>query len=295
MKLKDVAPLLEKYRVSNGRDFRLKHYSPDDQGGKSLDKGAADALLADGVARLSALQTRLYAQDRWAFLASFQAMDAAGKDGTIKHVMTGINPQGVQVTSFKQPGPEALDHDYMWRIHANVPERGRIGIFNRSHYEEVLVCRVHPELIDKQMLPDAVRGKKFWKHRLEDICAFETYLARQGVAQVKFFLHLSKDEQKRRFLSRIDTPDKNWKFSAADLKERSYWEAYQDAYEEAIAATATPHAPWYIVPADHKWFTHLIVVEAMIDRLTELDLKAPVAPPAQVAELEAARAALEAE
>jgi PPK2 family polyphosphate:nucleotide phosphotransferase len=295
VKATDIAGLLEKYRVTTGRDFKLKHYSPDDQGGRVVDKPGSDALLADGVARLSDLQTRLYAQDRWAFLASFQAMDAAGKDGTIKHVMTGINPQGVQVTSFKQPGPEALDHDYMWRIHANVPERGRIGIFNRSHYEEVLVCRVHPELIDKQMLPDAVRGKKFWKHRLEDIAAFETYLARQGVAQVKFFLNLSRDEQKRRFLSRIDTPDKNWKFAAADLKERQYWDAYQEAYEAAIAATATPHAPWYIVPADHKWFTHLIVVEAMIAVLTALDLKAPVAPPAQVAALEAARASLEAE
>jgi PPK2 family polyphosphate:nucleotide phosphotransferase len=295
VKTRDIAALLDKYRVTDGRDFKLKHYSPADQGGHAITKEAADALLADGVARLSALQNRLYAQDRWALLAAFQAMDAAGKDGTIKHVMTGINPQGVQVTSFKQPGPEALDHDFMWRIHAKVPERGRIGIFNRSHYEEVLVCRVHPELIDKQMLPDAVRGKKFWKHRLEDIAGFETFLARQGVAQVKFFLHLSRDEQKRRFLARIDTPDKNWKFSAADLKERNYWEAYQEAYEAAIAATAAPHAPWFVVPADHKWFTHLIVVEAMVDALEALKLKEPEAPPEQLAELQAARAALEAE
>jgi polyphosphate kinase 2 (PPK2 family) len=232
----DIAELLKTYRVCNGRDFKLKHFSPDDQGGRKIDKAAADKLLADGVARLSDLQIRLYAQDRWAFLASFQAMDAAGKDGTIKHVMTGVNPQGVQVASFKQPGPEALDHDFMWRIHQAVPPRGRIGIFNRSHYEEVLICRVHPELIDKQMLPHA-----------------------------------------------------------ADLHERAYWDAYQDAYEAAIQGTATPHAPWYVVPADHKWFTHLIVVEAMIAVLEGLDLKAPVAPPAQVAELEAARAALEAE
>ncbi len=295
MKSKEIAALLDQYRVTSGTDFKLKRFSPSDQGGHEITKEAADALLADGVARLSALQTRLYAQDRWALLASFQAMDAAGKDGTIKHVMTGINPQGVQVTSFKQPGPEALDHDFLWRIHAVVPPRGRIGIFNRSHYEEVLVCRVHPELIDKQMLPDAVRGKKFWKHRLADIAAFETYLARQGVAQVKFFLHLSRDEQKRRFLARIDTPDKNWKFSAADLKERGFWEIYQDAYEEAIGASAAPHAPWYVVPADHKWFTHLIVVEAMIAALEDLDLKEPVAPPSQVAALQAARAALEAE
>jgi PPK2 family polyphosphate:nucleotide phosphotransferase len=291
----DIAALLTKYRVTDGRDVKLKRFAPADEGGHKVNKATADRLLADGVARLSELQTRLYAQDRWAFLASFQAMDAAGKDGTIKHVMTGVNPQGVQVTSFKQPGPEALDHDFLWRIHQAVPPRGRIGIFNRSHYEEVLVCRVHPELIDKQMLPHAVRGKKFWKHRLEDIAAFETYLARQGVAQAKFFLHISRDEQKRRFLARIDTPDKNWKFSAADLRERAYWDAYQDAYEAAIEATAAPHAPWYVVPADHKWFTHLIVVEAMIAALEVLDLKAPVAPPAQVAELQAARAKLEEE
>ena len=295
MKPRNIAALLEKYRVTDGRDFKLKHYSPEDQGGPGITKEAADALLADGVARLSVLQTRLYAQDRWALLAAFQAMDAAGKDGTIKHVMTGINPQGVQVTSFKQPGPEALDHDFLWRVHDVVPKRGQIGIFNRSHYEEVLVCRVHPELIDKQMLPEAVRGKKFWKHRLEDIAAFEAYLARQGVAQAKFFLHVSREEQKRRFLARIDTPNKNWKFSLADLKERSFWDAYQDAYEDAIAATAAPHAPWFVVPADHKWFTHLIVVEAMIAALEALKLKEPVAPPAQLAELQAARASLEAE
>ncbi len=295
MKAKDLMATLAKYRVTDGDGFKLKHYATDDEGGKAVDKAEADTLLAAGVARLADLQTALYAQDRWALLASFQAMDAAGKDGTIKHVMTGVNPQGVEVTSFKQPGPEALDHDYMWRIHQVVPPRGRIGIFNRSHYEEVLVCRVHPELIDKQMLPEAVRGKKFWKHRLEDIAAFELYLARQGVAQVKFFLHVSKEEQKRRFLSRIDTPDKNWKFSAADLKERGYWDAYQDAYESAIAATAAPHAPWYVVPADHKWFTHLVVVAAMIAALEELNLKMPTMPPAELAALQAARAALEAE
>jgi PPK2 family polyphosphate:nucleotide phosphotransferase len=295
VKAKHIAKLLERYRVTDGDGFALKHFDPADEGGPEITKEAAAAMLADGVARLSALQIKLYAQDRWALLASFQAMDAAGKDGTIKHVMTGVNPQGVQVTSFKQPGPEALDHDFMWRIHQAVPPRGRIGIFNRSHYEEVLVCRVHPELIDKQMLPDAVRGKKFWKHRLEDIASFECYLARQGVAQVKFFLHLSKAEQKRRFLARIDTPDKNWKFSTADLKERAHWDAYQDAYEAAIAATATPHAPWYVVPADHKWFTHLMVVEAMIAALEALELKEPVMPPEQLAALQAARQALDEE
>jgi PPK2 family polyphosphate:nucleotide phosphotransferase len=251
--------------------------------------------LADGVRRLALLQERLYAQDRWGLLAIFQGMDGGGKDGTIRHVLTGVNPQGVQVTSFKQPGPNEIVHDYLWRTHAAIPERGRIGIHNRSHYEEVLVCRVHPAIIDKQKLPDAVRGGKFWKHRLDDITNFEKYLARQGLVQLKFFLHLSKDEQKRRFLDRIDTPNKNWKFSSADLAERAYWDAYQDAYEEAIAGTATPHAPWFVVPADHKWFTHLIVVEAMVDALERLDLALPSPPPEECARLHAARAALEAE
>ena len=290
-----IAALLERYRVTDGAGFKLKHYDPADQGGAEIGKDDADKLLADGVARLSVLQERLYAQDRWALLVTLQAMDAAGKDGTIKHVMTGVNPQGVVVTPFKQPGPEALDHDFLWRVHSKVPERGQIGIFNRSHYEEVLVCRVHPELIDKQGLPDAVRGKKFWKHRLDDITAFEAYLARQGLAQVKFFLHLSKDEQKKRFVARIDTPDKNWKFSTADLKERSFWDAYQDAYEAAIAATATKHAPWYVVPADHKWFTHLIVVEAMVEALTALDLTVPTMPAASCDALRQARTKLEEE
>ncbi len=290
-----IPALLEKYRVTDGAGFKLKHYDPADQGGEALSRADAEPLLADGVARLSALQTRLYAQDRWALLVTLQAMDAAGKDGTIKHVMTGVNPQGVVVTPFKQPGPEALEHDFLWRVHQAVPPRGRIGIFNRSHYEEVLVCRVHPELLDKQGLPDAVRGKKFWKHRLEDIAAFETYLARQGVAQVKFFLHLSKDEQKKRFLARIDTPDKNWKFSTADLKERSFWDAYQGSYEAAIAATAAKEAPWYVVPADHKWFAHLIVVEAMVAALEALDLEAPTMQEAERDALAQAREKLETE
>ncbi len=290
-----IAALLDKYRVTRAAGFKLKHYDPADQGGDAVAKAEADALLADGVTRLAALQTRLYAQDRWALLMTLQAMDAAGKDGTIKHVMTGVNPQGVVVTPFKQPGPDALEHDFLWRVHQAVPPRGRIGIFNRSHYEEVLVCRVHPELLDKQGLPDAVRGKKFWRHRLEDIAAFEKYLARQGVAQVKFFLHLSKDEQKKRFLARIDTPDKNWKFSTADLKERASWDAYQDAYEAAIAATAAEDAPWYVVPADHKWFTHLIVVEALVAALEALDLKVPAMAEAAREALTQARAKLEEE
>jgi len=295
MKPKDIKRLLARYRVTSGDDFKLKHFDPQDGGGTSVSKEEAASLLADGVSRLAALQARLYAQDRWGMLAIFQAMDAAGKDGTISHVMTGVNPQGVEVTSFKQPGPEELGHDFLWRTHRRIPARGRIGIHNRSHYEEVLVCRVHPELLDRQHLPDAVRDGKFWKNRLRDIAAFEAYLGRQGLVQTKFFLNLSKDEQKRRFLTRIDAPEKNWKFSSADLAEREYWEQYQNAYEAAIAATAAPHAPWYVVPADHKWFTHLIVVEAMVDALEHLNLKLPSIPTDEYARLQAARVKLEAE
>jgi PPK2 family polyphosphate:nucleotide phosphotransferase len=295
MKPKEIKRLLDRCRITDGAGFRLKDFDPADSGGQSVDKTAGDAMLADGVARLSALQERLYAQDQWGLLVLFQAMDAAGKDGTIRHVMTGVNPQGVQVNSFKAPGPEEVGHDFLWRTHRYIPARGRIGIHNRSHYEEVLVCRVHPELLDHQHLPAAVRGHKFWKHRLADIAAFEDYLARQGLVQCKFFLHLSKEEQKRRFLARIDAPAKNWKFSSADLKERAFWDDYQTAYEHAIAATAAPHAPWYVVPADHKWFTHLIVVEAMIDALEKLNLKLPSPPPEECARLAAARTELEAE
>jgi PPK2 family polyphosphate:nucleotide phosphotransferase len=295
MKSKELAKLVQRFRVTDGDGFKLKNYAPDDLAGHDVEKAEADKLLEDGVARLSALQERLAAQNEWALLASFQGMDAAGKDGTIRHVLTGVNPQGVQVNSFKQPSSEELSHDFLWRTHRAMPERGRIGIHNRSHYEEVLVCRVHPELIDHQRLPSAVRGGKFWKHRLEDIAAVERYMARQGTVQLKFFLNVSKDEQKRRFLERIDTPDKNWKFSSADLAERAYWDAYQDAYEAAIAATAAPHAPWFIVPADHKWFAHLVVVEAFVAALEKLDLKLPSPPAEECARLQAARAKLEAE
>ena len=291
----DLSKILGRYRVTDGTHFHLHDYAPDDLGGGHVDHSRADALLAAGVARLSLLQERLFAQDRWALLAVFQAMDAAGKDGTIGHVMTGVNPQGVQATSFKQPGPEDLTHGFLWRISRAVPPRGHIGIFNRSHYEEVLVARVHSEVIDQQKLPDAVRGKKFWKHRLEDIANFETYLARQGIVVLKFYLNVSKDEQKRRFLARIDEPDKNWKFSIADLGERQHWSAYQDAYQAAIRATATPEAPWFIVPADNKWYTRLVVVEAMINALEKLDLQEP-APSAELrAELARAKIALLAE
>jgi PPK2 family polyphosphate:nucleotide phosphotransferase len=292
VKRRDIGKLLDRYRVTDD-SVRLKDHDPADRGGHLVEHDKIDDLLADGVSRLSALQSLLYADDRWSMLMVLQAMDAAGKDGTIKHVMTGVNPQGVDVTAFKQPGPEDLSHGFLWRIHAHAPARGRIAIFNRSHYEDVLVSRVHPELLDHLHLPDAVRGQKFWKRRLGDISAFESYLANQGTVVVKFFLHVSKDEQKRRFLSRLDEKHKNWKFSAADLKERGFWDAYQDAYEAAIGATASPEAPWYIVPADNKDFAHLVVAEALIHTLEELDLKMPAPSVSEAALLDEARHALE--
>jgi PPK2 family polyphosphate:nucleotide phosphotransferase len=295
MTRKQLRRLIERYRVDSGKGFRLKHHDPGDTGGHIVDREAGEALLADGIARLSAMQELLYPQESWSLLCLFQAMDAAGKDGTIKHVMSGVNPQGVSVTSFKQPGPEDLSHDFLWRVMRHVPMRGQIGIFNRSHYEEVLVVRVHPELLQRQHLPPELDGKKIWQHRLEDIAAFERYLTRQGMVVRKFFLHVSKAEQKRRFLARLDTPDKNWKFSAADIAERAHWDEYQDAYEEAIAATATPEAPWFVVPADHKWFCHMIVVEAMVAALEDLELKPPHVSDADQARLAEARRALEAE
>ncbi|MEJ0048563.1 MAG: PPK2 family polyphosphate kinase [Rhodospirillales bacterium] len=295
MKRRQSEKLLERYRVTEGTGFRLKDFPADDLGGGLITREAADPLMAEGVARLAAQQLRLYAHGKWALLCVFQGMDASGKDGTIRHVMTGVNPQGVTVTSFKAPGPEALAHDFLWRIHAAMPERGRIGIFNRSHYEDVLVTRVHPELLDKTRLPSELRGRKFWQHRLEDIAAYERYLSRQGIVVLKFYLNLSKEEQKRRLLARIDRPDKNWKFTSGDLEERQFFSAYHDAFEAAIAATARPHAPWYVVPADQKWFTRLVVVEAMVQALTALDLRDPALPPEEYAKLQAAREKLEAE
>jgi PPK2 family polyphosphate:nucleotide phosphotransferase len=292
---KQVHALLDRYRVTRGKGFHLRNHDPADTAGHLLSKQQADALLHGGVERLAALQEKLYAQDRWAMLCVFQAMDAAGKDGTIKQVMSGVNPQGVQVTSFKAPGFEELAHDFLWRVARALPERGRIGIFNRSHYEEVLVVRVHQAILDKQRLPSELVGKKIWDHRLEAIAAFEKYLARQGTVIVKFFLHLSKQEQKRRFLARLDEPHKNWKFSSADLAERGYWDEYQAAYQAAIAATAAPHAPWFVVPADNKWFTRLVVLAAMIEALDGLDLKIPELGAAERAALDAARRKLEAE
>ncbi len=295
MKRKELRKLIERYCVTDGKGFRLKHFDPGDIADDLVDRQQSEALLADGVQRLAAMQRVLYAQGEWALLCAFQAMDAAGKDGTIGHVMSGVNPQGVSVTGFKAPGTEDLAHDFMWRVLRHLPARGQIGIFNRSHYEEVLTVRIHPELLAKQHLPAVLDGKKIWKHRLEDIAAIEHYLGRQGTVVRKFFLHLSKEEQKRRFLARLDTPDKNWKFSASDIAERGFWDDYQDAYEEAIAATATPEAPWFVVPADHKWFARLVVVEAIIAALEDLDLKMPEMSSEDRARLAEARKKLEQE
>jgi PPK2 family polyphosphate:nucleotide phosphotransferase len=292
---KQVRALLDRYRVTRGKGFKLKDHDPADTAGDILGKPQAGALLHGGVERLAALQEKLYAQDRWAMLCVFQALDAAGKDGTISHVTSGVNPQGVQVTSFKAPGPEQLAHDFLWRAARALPERGRIGIFNRSHYEEVLVVRVHKAILERQHLPSELVGKKIWDHRLQAIAAFEKYLARQGTVILKFFLHLSKQEQKHRFLARLDEPHKNWKFSSADLAERGYWDDYQAAYQQAIAATASPHAPWFVVPADNKWFTRLVVVAAMIEALDGLDLKLPEMSAVERTALDAARLTLEAE
>jgi PPK2 family polyphosphate:nucleotide phosphotransferase len=292
MSAPDLARLVAAVRVTDGDGFKLKQHAPDETFGLDLDHDEAAELMQKGVERLSDLQMRLFANQRWSVLALFQAMDAAGKDGTIRHVMTGVNPQGVQVTAFKQPGPEELAHDFLHRVHRACPERGRIGIFNRSHYEEVLVCRVHPELLEAQHLPEGKRDEAFWDNRLKDIRHFERYLSRQGTVVLKFFLNVSKEEQRRRFLARIDTPSKNWKFSANDLREREHWDEYQHAYDAAIRATARPHAPWFVVPADRKWLTHLIVVEALIDALEGLKLATPELPAAERTRLEEARETL---
>jgi PPK2 family polyphosphate:nucleotide phosphotransferase len=284
------------YCVTSGRGFGLKDYDPGDTGklGKE-DKPRAKEALRLGIEQLAALQHMLYAQDRCSMLLIFQGMDTAGKDSVIKHVMSGVNPQGVQVASFKAPSSEELDHDYLWRCMKHLPERGRIGIFNRSYYEEVLVVKVHEELLARQKLPPSLVGKSIWKQRYEDIRNVEQYLARNGTAICKFFLHVSRKEQKKRFLERLDNPDKNWKFSLADARERGHWKEYQDAYQDMIRATATPYAPWYVVPADNKWFTRLVVGAGIIDTLGSLGVEYPEVDAAKKAELKAARAALEGE
>lgn len=290
MKEKEIFKAARKFskpfRVDNGKKFRLKDHDPGDTlDFTAKDKERAKEALATGVQALSELQDKLYAQDQWAVLLIFQAMDAAGKDGVIKHVMSGINPQGCEVHSFKAPTSEELDHDYLWRCSKRVPERGRIGIFNRSYYEEVLVVRVHPQILQKQKVPRELLTKRIWDERHEDIRSFERYLGRNGVLVRKFFLNVSKEEQKKRFLERIDNPDKNWKFSTTDSHERKFWNDYQRAYEDMIRATATDEAPWYVVPADHKWFSRLVVAAAVIDTLASLDLAYPKVHDAQLKEL----------
>ena len=293
---KDIRTLVESCRVTSGKGFRLDRHPTGNPVPDLLDKAAGQALLQRGIAELSEMQETLYANSTWSLLLVFQAMDAAGKDSTIKHVMTGVNPQGISVTSFKQPGPEDLAHDFLWRVTRALPARGMIGIFNRSHYEEVLVARVHPEILKAQRLPASLDdGKHFWDHRLEDIAGFERHLGRQGTKVVKFFLNVGRDEQKSRFLDRLDEPAKNWKFSPDDLKERARWDDYMAAYEAAIAATATSEAPWYVVPADHKWLMRLIVGAAVVETLRGLDLEPPEASPELEARFAAARAALAAE
>ena len=285
--------LVRRYRVDNGKKFRLKDHDPADTGGLDIDKEEAKRILAEGVEELAELQSKLFAEDRWAVLLVFQAMDAAGKDSTIKHVMSGVNPQGCQVTSFKEPSSEEIDHDFLWRVGKVLPERGRIGIFNRSHYEEVLIVRVHPEILRGQKLPAECLDEGIWDERFEDINAFERHLRRSGTIVLKFFLHVSLEEQQKRFLARIERPEKNWKFSLGDVKERALWKDYMHAYEEAIRATSTKWAPWHVVPADHKWFTRLIVAGAIVDALEQLNIDYPKLDATQKKGLAQARRALE--
>jgi PPK2 family polyphosphate:nucleotide phosphotransferase len=287
-----IQKYVDPFRIPKGKAFRLKGFDPGDTCGLQLGKGEAAELLARGTQWLAEEQDMLYAQDRWSLLLVFQAMDAAGKDGTIKHVMSGVNPQGCQVFSFKQPSREDLDHDFMWRYVKCLPERGRIGIFNRSYYEEVLVVRVHDEILNRQRLPPQSVGKGIWDDRLADIAHFEDYLTRQGTIILKFFLHVSRAEQKKRFMQRLERPQKHWKFSSADIRERGFWDDYMHAFEQAIRATATQHAPWFVVPADNKWFTRLVVAAAIVEAVEKLDLSYPKIDAAKKKELAAARSAL---
>jgi PPK2 family polyphosphate:nucleotide phosphotransferase len=291
--IKRAREIAAPFRVVDGEKFRLKDIDPGETPGfKSEDKPRARQTLADGIAALAKLQDKLYANDQWALLLIFQAMDAAGKDGAIKHVMSGVNPQGCQVFSFKSPSAGELDHDYLWRCQKCLPNRGHIGIFNRSYYEETLVVRVHPEFLKKQKIPAELITKDIWQERFQDIRAFERYLARNGFAICKFFLHVSKQEQKKRFLERLEIPEKNWKFSAADLNERGFWDQYMAAHEDMIRHTATKHAPWHVVPADNKWFTRVVVASAVIQALASMNLAYPKVGRDQLKELAVAKAAL---
>ena len=291
--LKRAKKFSEPFRITDGKKFRLKKVDPADTlGFGSEAKERAKEALETGVEVLSELQDKLWAQDRWAVLIIFQAMDAAGKDGAIKHVMSGVNPQGCEVSSFKAPSAEDLDHDFLWRCAKRLPERGRIGIFNRSYYEETLVVRVHKEFLGGQKLPAGVKSKDIWKRRFDDIYNFERYLSHNGILVLKFFLHVSKDEQKRRFLARIDDPGKNWKFSRNDVREREHWDEYMDAYEQTIRHTASKHAPWYVVPADNKWFTRLVVAAAIVENMNALNLKYPTLAKEELNALDEAKQAL---
>jgi PPK2 family polyphosphate:nucleotide phosphotransferase len=286
-----TAKLAKSYRIDDGKRFRLKDFDPADTGHLHSVDQAREHLQRD-IVRMTDLQAKLYAQGCWSVLLIFQAMDAAGKDGTIKHVMTGVNPEGVQVSSFKTPSATELQHDFLWRTGQRLPERGHIGIFNRSYYEEVLVVRVHPNVLENETLPPSLVTKNIWEERFEDIRSFERHMARNGTVIRKFFLYLSKREQKRRFLARLEEPEKNWKFSAADIHEREYWDDYQKAYEEMIRHTATKQAPWYVIPADNKWFTHLAVSAAIVETLEELGPAYPQVDAAKRKELQAARQTL---
>jgi PPK2 family polyphosphate:nucleotide phosphotransferase len=294
--LKQAKKYSEPFRVTDGKSFRLKQIDPANTlSFDSDEKPKAQQALEAGVELLAKLQDKLYAQDRWAVLIIFQAMDAAGKDGAIKHVMSGVDPQGCEVYSFKSPSAEELDHDFLWRCAKRVPERGRIGIFNRSYYEETLIVRVHQNFLEGQKLPPDVKTKDLWKRRYQDITSFERYLSHNGVTVLKFFLHISKEEQKQRFLARIDDPGKNWKFSLNDVREREHWDEYMDAYEDTIRHTASKHAPWYVVPADNKWFTRLVVASAIVTNLNALDLDYPKLDQEGVKALEEARKSLAAD
>jgi PPK2 family polyphosphate:nucleotide phosphotransferase len=287
-----ASDILKRYRIKKGDSFKLADIDPGDTAALYIEKAEAKALLAEGVKRLAKLQERLYAEHQWAILVVLQGLDTAGKDGVIRHVMSGVNPQGCDVHSFKAPSQLELDHDFLWRAAVALPRRGHIGIFNRSYYEEVLVVRVHPELLERQGLPPSLITKNIWSERFDDINAFERHLVRNGIVPLKFYLHISKAEQRKRLVARIDDPDKRWKFNLADLEERKVWEPYAGAYEEMIRGTATADAPWYVVPADHKWFTRLVVSAAVVERLEQIDPQFPTVDDAQLKQLEAARASL---
>ena len=290
-----LTKIVKQFRIDKPDKFRLSDYDPADTGGLDIDKADAKAMLASGIERLSKLQEKLYAQDQWAVLIVLQAMDAAGKDGAIEHVMSGVNPQGCDVHAFKRPNQEELDHDFLWRAARRLPERGRIGIFNRSHYEDVLVVRVHPEMLQRQQLPKSLVTKDIWDERFKSIRNFEQHLARNGVLILKFFLHVSKEEQRKRFLARLDEPAKRWKFEMGDVAERKLWDKYMDAYEDAIRHTSRPEAPWYVVPADNKPFGRLIIAEALVEAMEELKLDYPKVEGAALKELKKVERALLAE